>query len=58
MAYYEPAHRIDQKRWRIAMEIEMLVLDAVIAVLENVNLDSETILDKQRKASEPIEPPF
>lgn len=58
MAYYEPAHLIDQKRWRIAMEIEILALDAVIAALESVNRASETILDKQRKSSEPTEPPF
>lgn len=52
MSYPKPAHSIDQKRWRIAMEIEMLVLDAVLAALESMTTDSQILHDKQKKSSD------
>lgn len=52
MSYPDPDLIIDQKRWRIAMEIEMLVLDAVLAALESVTTDSQIVHDKQKKSSE------
>lgn len=52
MSYPDPSHSIDQKRWRIAMEIEMLVLDAVLAALKSVATDSQIVHDNQKKPSD------
>ncbi len=52
MAYPEPAHSIDQKRWRIAMEIEMLVLDAVLATLEKMATDNQIVNDKHKNLAD------
>lgn len=52
MSYPDPCHSIDQKRWRIAMEIEMLVLDTILAALESVNPDSQIVNDKHKKPAD------
>lgn len=52
MTYPEPAHSIDQKRWRIAMEIEMLVLDAVLTVLEKMSTDSQIAKDQYKNLAD------
>lgn len=52
MPYTDPSHSIDEKRWRIAMEIETIVLDAVLAALESVTSDSQIVHDKLKKPSD------
>jgi hypothetical protein len=52
MSYSDPDLIIDKKRWRIARQIEMLVLDAVLAALESVTTDSQIVHDKQNKSSD------
>lgn len=52
MSYPDLAQSIDQNRRLIAMQIEMLVLEVVLAALESVNFDSQTVHDKQKKTSD------
>jgi len=56
MLYTEPEYEYDLKCEQIATQIEMLVLDRIIAVLERLNTNLQPVAAQPRKPSDDIEP--
>ena len=51
MLYPEPGFEYEQKCGRIAMEIEMLILDAILTALERLNLHNQGVNADKKEPS-------
>jgi len=56
MMYPEPGFEYEQKCERIALEIEMLILDGLIAALERLNLNLQGADMEIKESSADMEP--
>ena len=56
MCYPESEYEHEEKRGRIIMEIEMIILDLIQNAVERLNLQSQAIKEAEKKLSTNIEP--